>query len=144
MEIEKVREVLDYAKPTKVPKAPDFMLGIINLRGGAVPVIDMRLMLGMDKTETTVNTCIIIVEVEAGKEHIVLGAIADSVQEVFDLEAGQIEPAPHIGKNIRLDFLKGMGKHGERFVLLMDMDKVFSADELGMIASSAGQGAALR
>ncbi len=131
LDISKVREVLDYTKITKVPQTPEFMRGVINLRGGVVPVVDMRLKFGMARTEQTVNTCIIIVEVALEEETTVLGALADSVQEVFDLEPGQIEPAPSIGTHLKTEFLKGMGKRNEKdFVLLLDIDRVFSSEEI--------------
>ena len=97
LDIAKVREVLEYTTVTKVPRTPDFMCGVINLRGGVVPVVNMRLKFGMPDAEKTVNTCIIIVEVKLDGETTVLGALADSVQEVMDLEPDQIEPAPKIG-----------------------------------------------
>lgn len=128
--IDKVREVLDYTGITKVPQTPDFMRGVINLRGGVVPVIDMRLKFGMAKTEQTVNTCIIIVEVAVEGETVILGALADSVQEVLDLEPQQIEPAPRIGTKLRTEFIRGMGRRDERFIIILDIDKVFSGEEL--------------
>ncbi len=128
--IDKVREVLDYTSVTKVPQTPDFMRGVINLRGGVVPVIDMRLKFGMPRTEQTVNTCIIIVEVAVEGETVILGALADSVQEVLDLEPRQIEPAPKIGTRLRTEFIRGMGKRDERFIIILDIDKVFSGEEL--------------
>ena len=134
--IDKVREVLDYTSVTKVPQVPDFMRGVINLRGSVVPVVDMRLKFGMAKTEKTVNTCIIIVEINLEGETTVLGALADSVQEVLDLEPHQIEPAPKIGTKLRTEFIRGMGKRGEQFIIILDIDKVFSGEEL-----SAAQGA---
>src|SRR5512136_496350 len=88
LDITKVREVLDFTSVTKVPRTPEFMRGVINLRGSVVPVVDLRLKFGMSRTENTVNTCIIIVEVTVDGEMIVLGALADSVQEVLDLEPG--------------------------------------------------------
>jgi purine-binding chemotaxis protein CheW len=134
--IDKVREVLDYTSVTKVPQTPDFMRGVINLRGGVVPVIDMRLKFGMPRTEQTVNTCIIIVEVAVEGETVILGALADSVQEVLDLEPHQIEAAPKIGTRLRTDFIRGMGKRDERFIIILDIDKVFSGDELLAVRDS--------
>ena len=90
LDIGKVREVLDFTSITKVPKTPDYMRGVINLRGSVVPVVDMRIKFGMEMTEKTVNTCIIIVEVEMDGEKVVMGAMADAVQEVLDLEPDQI------------------------------------------------------
>ena len=134
--IDKVREVLDYTSVTKVPQTPAFMRGVINLRGGVVPVVDMRLKFGMPRTEQTVNTCIIIVEVAGEGETVILGALADSVQEVLDLEPHQIEPAPKIGTRLRTEFIRGMGKRDEQFIIILDIDKVFSGDELLAVRES--------
>jgi purine-binding chemotaxis protein CheW len=109
------------------------MKGVINLRGSVVPVVDMRLKFGMSGIEQTVNTCIIIVEVALEGETAVLGALADSVQEVLDLEPGEIEPAPRIGTRLKTEFLRGMGKRDNHFVMILDIDKVFSADELALV-----------
>jgi len=130
LDISKVREVLDYTAVTKVPRTADFMLGVINLRGSVVPVVDMRLKFGLSRTEKTVNTCIIIVEVGIDGETTVLGALADSVQEVMDLDPDQIEPPPQIGTRLKTRFIKGMGKRDGHFIIILDIDKVFSADEL--------------
>jgi len=128
LDISKVREVLEFTTVTKVPQTPDFMLGVINLRGNVVPVIDMRLKFGMSQTEKTVNTCVIIVEISVDGEKAVLGAMADSVQEVFELEADQVEPAPKIGTRLKTDFIKGMGKRDNKFIIILDIDKIFSSD----------------
>ena len=138
LDIAKVREVLDFTAITKVPRTPEFMRGVINLRGSVVPVVDMRLKFGMTKTEQTVNTCIIIAEVEMDGETTVLGALADSVQEVMELDPGQIEPAPKIGTRLRTDFIKGMGKQDEHFVIILDIDKVFSAEEISLVQEAGG------
>ena len=130
LDISTVREVLDFTTVTKVPRTPDFMRGVINLRGSVVPVIDLRLKFGMTVTEKTVNTCVIIVEVKVDNETVILGVLADSVQEVMDLDADHIEPAPRIGTHLRTDFIKGMGKHNDQFVIILDIDQVFSSDEL--------------
>jgi len=135
LDIAKVREVLDFTSITKVPQTPDFMCGVINLRGSVVPVIDMRLKFGMPATEQTVNSCIIITEVELDGETTVLGALADSVQEVLDMGDDEIEPAPKIGTKLRTDFIKGMGRHNEHFIIVLDIDKVFSCEEIYAIAS---------
>lgn len=141
LDIAKVREVLDYTKITKVPRTPEFMRGVINLRGSVVPVVDMRLKFGMTKTDKTVNTCIIIVEITLAGETIVLGALADAVHEVMDLEPGQIEPAPKIGTRLKTDFIRGMGRHGDAFIIILDIDKVFSSDELSLVQDAERLGA---
>lgn len=139
LDISKVREVLDFTAVTKVPQTPDFMRGVINLRGSVVPVMDMRLKFGMTKTETTVNTCIIIVEVGVDGEATVLGALADSVQEVMDLDPEQIEPPPRIGTRLKTRSIKGMGKRDTEFIIILDIDTVFSTDELSTaLGVSAG------
>lgn len=130
LDVAKVREILELTTITKVPQTPDFMRGVINLRGSVVPVVDMRLKFGMSMTEQTVNTCIIVVEVCLDGETIVLGALADSVQEVVEMESGNIEPAPHIGTKLNTDFIRGMGKIDDRFVMILDIDRIFSPAEL--------------
>lgn len=133
VDVARVREILELTTITQVPQVPPYMRGVINLRGSVVPVIDMRLKFGMSATEKTVNTCIIVVEVQMEGETIVLGALADSVQEVIEMEGGQIEPAPHIGTHLNTEFIRGMGKHDERFVMILDIDRVFSSDELAQV-----------
>jgi len=137
--IDKVREVLDYTAITKVPRTPDFMKGVINLRGSVVPVVDMRLKFGMSETKKTVNTCIIIVEVALDGETAILGALADSVQEVMELESGQIEPPPKIGARLRTEFIRGMGKRDNQFIIILDIDKAFSTDEIVLAREAAGE-----
>ena len=133
VDVARVREILEMPDITKVPQVPEFMRGVINLRGCVVPVIDLHLKFSMEKSAQTVNTCIIVVEVQMDGENIVLGALADSVQEVIEMEPSHIEAAPHIGTHLKTDFLKGMGKHNERFVMILDIDKVFSGAELAAV-----------
>ena len=109
------------------------MSGVINLRGSVVPVVDLRLCFEMSKTERTRNTCIVVVEVLLDNESTVIGALADSVEEVIDLEPDQIQPAPRIGTQIRTDFIKGMGKRDTQFIMILDIDRVFSAEELAAV-----------
>jgi purine-binding chemotaxis protein CheW len=139
LDISKVREVLDFTSITKVPKTPEFMRGVINLRGSVVPVVDLRLKFGMSRTEKTVNTCIIITEVTVDNETTVLGALADSVQEVMDLGPDHIEPAPKIGTRLNTEFILGMGKRDNTFVIILDIDKVFSVDELALVQAKQAE-----
>lgn len=136
LDITKVREVLDFTTVTKVPCTPEFMRGVINLRGSVVPVVDLRLKFGMTKTEKTVNTCVIIVEVAVDNETTVLGALADSVQEVMDLEPDHIEPAPKIGTRLNTEFITGMGKRDSTFIIILDVDKIFSTEELALVQAT--------
>ena len=142
LDISKVREVLDFTTVTKVPRTPEFMRGVINLRGSVVPVVDLRLKFGMTRTESSVNTCIIITEVTVDNDTTVLGALADSVQEVLDLEPGSISPAPKIGTKLSTEFIKGMGRRDDRFIIILDIDKVFSYDELSLVKMEEGSAAA--
>ncbi len=144
LDISKVREVLDYTAITRVPRMPDFLRGVINLRGNVVPVVDLRMKLGMTATEKTVNTCIVIVDISIDGETMQMGALADSVQEVLELDAKQVEPAPKIGTRIRSEFVRGMGKRDEKFLIILDIDRVLSPDEAGQLqeAWNSGEGAA--
>ena len=132
-DISKVREVLEFNVVTKVPQTPEMMKGVINLRGSVVPVIDMRIKFGMGETEKTVNTVIIIIEVELDNESTMIGALVDSVKEVMDLDAEHIEPPPSIGTGLNTEFIKGMGKQDGQFIIILEIEKVFSSDELEMV-----------
>ncbi len=134
IEISKVREVLEYTALTKVPRTPDFMCGVINLRGNVVPVIDLNLKLGMPKTEMTINTCIIIVEIVVSGETAVLGALADSVQGVIELDPENIKPPPKIGINLNIDFLQGMGKRDDHLLMILNIEKVFSTEDIEAVS----------
>lgn len=133
LDIGKLREVLDFTTVTRVPKSPDFMRGVINLRGSVVPVIDLRRKFGLAVTEKTVNTCVIITEVVLEGEVMIIGALADSVQEVLELGPDQIEPAPKIGTRLNTGFIQGMGKRDDQFIIILDIDRVFSVEELSSV-----------
>ncbi len=139
LDIDKVREILDWTPVTRVPRCPDFMRGVINVRGGVVPVIDLRVKFGMEPSAKTVDSCIVITEISQGEESIVLGALADSVQEVIDLEPDAIEPAPKIGTRLDTDFIHGMGKRDDEFIIILDIDRVFSSEELTVVTEGKPQ-----
>jgi purine-binding chemotaxis protein CheW len=139
LDISKVREVLDFTKITRVPQTPAFMRGVINLRGSVVPVVDLNRKFGTKDTEHTVNTRIIIGEVMIDKKASILGVLADSVHEVMELEPENIEPAPSIGIHMNTDFIKGVGKRNEDFVMILDIDKVFSAEEISSMTWNGQQ-----
>lgn len=136
-EINKVREVLEYTQITPVPRSPDFMKGVINLRGSVVPVVDLRLQFGLPAVEPTVDSCIIIIEVNIEGSSTILGALADSVQEVIDLKPEQLEPAPSFGTRIDNDFVQYMGKLDDRFVIVLDMNKVFSMEQINRVEKNS-------
>ncbi len=136
LDISRVREVLEHQPITRIPRTPEFFKGILNLRGAAVPVVDLRRKFGMSATKPTVNTCIIIVEVAWEGEGIVLGALADSVREVFELSQDQIVPPPRMGTQIRPEYIQGMGRAGDHFIVVLDVDALFSGEELAMVQAA--------
>jgi len=133
IDVFQVREVLDMDTITKVPQAPAFMRGVINVRGSVVPVVDMRIKFGLPQVETTIDTRIVVMEVNLDGDITVLGAIADSVNEVMELEPDQIEPPPKIGSRWRTEFIKGVGKRNQQFIILLDVDRLFSTHELAIV-----------
>jgi len=130
-----VKEIIEYDAITKVPMTPPWIRGVINLRGSVVPVIDLAVKFGQPQSPVGKRTCIVIVGVELGGEQTVMGVVADAVSQVMELPPQEITPPPAFGTKIRTDFLKGMGKAGKKFVLILDTDRVLSADELEIVAS---------
>ena len=130
VDVANVREVIDDTRITKVPRTPDFMKGVINLRGGVVPVIDMRMKFGLPVTEATVDTCIIVLEVESDGETSFIGALVDAVRAVFEMAPDEIEETPSLGMRTDTEFILGMGKQEDRFIMILDVNTVFSTDEL--------------
>ena len=139
LETGSVREVIELVSVTRIPKTPPFMRGVINLRGHAVPVVDLRIKFDMPTVADTVNTCIIIVDVEVEGESCSMGAIVDSVREVFEMGSDQINPPPRMGTSIRADFIRGMGKQNEEFIMILDIGKVFSPEELMVLLAPEEQ-----
>lgn len=134
--INQVREVLDFTSVTKVPQMPGFMRGVINLRGSVVPVVDLRLKFGLESTAKTLETRVIIVQVTVDGEETILGAMADAVREVIELEPGQIDEPPKIGTRLKTEFIEGMGKVNDEFIIILDIDRVFSAEDLTAVAEA--------
>ncbi len=134
--VAKVREVLEHTKITKLPKTAQYMKGIINLRGMGVPVIDLRLKFGMQETPLTKDTSIIVMEVEGLEGSVVVGALADAVHEVVEIEAGSIEPAPKFGTRLAADFIRGVGKRDEAFIIILDIDRIFNTEEVSALKSA--------
>jgi len=136
LEILKVREIIGYMDITAVPQTPEHIKGVINLRGQVIPVIDLRAKFGMETTETTDQTCIIVVEITQGSSKFNTGIIVDHVQEVLDIAGDDIEDAPQFGSNVNTDFILGMGKVGDSVKILLDIDKVLVGDDLETFADS--------
>ncbi len=126
----RVREILAYAPLTRVPRAPKFVAGVMNLRGSVVPVVDLRLKLGLTETTITPRTCIVIIEVEGELATTTMALVAEEVREVIDLAIEEIEPAPAFGTRIDMSFLLGMGDLGDHFALILNADKVLTTLEL--------------
>ena len=133
VEVTRTREILSLTPVTKVPQTPTYLLGIINLRGQVVPVVDMRLKLGLLAGDETEDTCIIVVDVHVDGETITVGALADAVREVLDIRSDQIEPPPRLGTRLKTEFINGMGKVDEEFMILLNIDRIFNTDELALV-----------
>ena len=133
-----IKEIIEYGGVTGVPMMPEFIRGVINLRGAVVPVVDLSARFHRRASVVGRRSCIVIVEVQAGEEIQDVGVIVDSVSEVLEIPAGDIEPAPAFGAKIRADFIRGMGKVNGTFVIILDVDKVLSVDDLAMLGSVVG------
>jgi purine-binding chemotaxis protein CheW len=140
--VAKVREVLEYTKITKLPRTAVFMKGIINLRGAGVPVIDLRLKFGLPETPITKHTSIIVMEVESQDGAVIVGALADAVHEVVDIDEASIEPAPRFGTRLAAEFIKGVGKKDDLFIILLDIDRIFNAEEISVITADSEESSA--
>ncbi|MBU4516957.1 MAG: chemotaxis protein CheW [Proteobacteria bacterium] len=136
LDISKVREVLEITPASGIPGTPDHLRGVINLRGDAVPVIEMRSKLGMERIDDTVDTCVIILEVTLDNETHILGALVDSVREVFEMQEQDIEPVPKMGAAINVEYINGMGRQGDQFIIIVDVDAVFSQVRMPSMAES--------
>jgi purine-binding chemotaxis protein CheW len=128
--IQRVKEIIEYTTVTKVPKVPQCIRGVINLRGNVVPVVDLTVRFGLEERLVNKTTCIVIVEVEQDSERTVMGVIADAVNQVIDLAPEDIEQPPAFGTRVRLEYLFGMGKLGKKFALILNIDSVLSNAEL--------------
>jgi purine-binding chemotaxis protein CheW len=139
LDVAQVREILDFTTITKVPRAPAFMRGVINVRGSVVPVVDLALKFDMAQTEKTLETRIVVVEVECEGEVTVIGAVADAVRNVIEIDPAQIEATPRIGAAGNADFIKGIGKQQDAFIIILDVDRIFSAGELAEVHPTVDQ-----
>jgi purine-binding chemotaxis protein CheW len=128
--VSQVREVLEVLQITRVPTAPAYMRGVVNVRGQAIPVVDLRSRFGLPSVADTLNTRVIVMELNIDGETAVIGGLADSVHEVIELEPAAINPPPRIAMRWRTDFILGMGKRGEEFIIILDVNAVFSSEEL--------------
>jgi len=128
--VSKVINILEMKQITKVPKTPKFLKGVINLRGTVLPVVDLRIKFGLPEKETTVDTSIIVLSIEKDGETTLLGTLVDAVSEVLELKMDEIAPSPTIGTKYDSGFIQGMWKVDEEFIMILDIDKVFSVDDI--------------
>jgi purine-binding chemotaxis protein CheW len=135
--VAQVREVLEISQITRVPTAPGYMRGVVNVRGRAIPVVDLRLKFGLPPVADTVNSRVVVMELELDGETTVVGGIADSVHEVIELEPSQINPPPRIAMRWRSELIQGMGRRGDEFIILLDINAVFSGDEVALVQEEA-------
>jgi purine-binding chemotaxis protein CheW len=138
--VAQVREVLEVSAITKVPTAPDYMRGVVNVRGKAIPVVDLRLRFGLPISADTVSTRIIVMELLLDGDTTILGGMADSVHEVIELDPSSINPPPRIAMRWRTEFIQGMGRRGDDFMIILDVNAVFASEELALVDQvAAGQ-----
>jgi purine-binding chemotaxis protein CheW len=134
--VSSILSILEMTRITKVPCSPAYLKGVINLRGEVLPVIDLRIRFGMTAAEINPSTCILVMEIMLDNQDVKVGAMVDSVNEVHEIEPDEILPSPGIASKFRSEFIEGMYKNGDGFIMLLDMDKIFTYDELQVISSS--------
>lgn len=134
-----IKEIIEYAQLTSVPMTPDFVRGVMNLRGAVVPVLDLAVRFGRPANAVSKRTCIVIAEIAAGEERLTVGFVVDAVNAVVDIGPAQIEPPPAFGINVRTDFIEGMARINDRFVILLDANRIVALEDM---LTLAGEGAA--
>jgi purine-binding chemotaxis protein CheW len=132
-----IKEILEYEAPTDVPMMPAFVRGIVNLRGAVVPVIDLALRFGRSSTPTTKKTCIVIIETDTNNAPQVFGVVVDAVNEVLEIPDSDIESAPSFGTTVRTDFIQGMGKVRDRFVIILNVAAALSVEDMASLATAS-------
>lgn len=135
--VSNIREVLEFQGASKVPRMPSYMRGIINLRGHVVPVIDLKMKFGLGETSKSIDTSVIVTEINIGDEEVVIGLLTDAVNEVIDIENTSIEPTPNIGTSIDSSFIQGMGKKDDKFIIILNINRILSSDEINVVTSES-------
>jgi purine-binding chemotaxis protein CheW len=134
-----IKEIMEYEIPTDVPMMPAFVRGVVNIRGAVVPVIDLCARFGRPSTAISKKTCIVIAETSVNGESQVLGVVVDAVNEVLEIPRSEIEPPPSFGVSVRTDFIHGMGKVRDKFVIILNVDSVLSVDDMETLAGARTQ-----
>lgn len=137
--VAKILNILEMTKITKVPKSPSFMKGVINLRGSVLPLIDTRIKFDLGETAYTTNTCILVLDIDLSGESVHVGALVDSVLEVIEIEDDKIQPPPSIGSKYKSEFIEGIAKINDEFIMLLNMDLIFSTQEISLLRESSGE-----
>ncbi len=141
--VSKVINILELSQITRMPKTPDYMKGVINLRGAVLPVIDLRIKFGLPEKEATVDTSIIVLSIDLNGEEVLLGTLVDAVKEVLELKNEEIAPTPTIGTRYSSGFIEGMYRTDDKFIMILDINKIFSTDEVidfkEQVASHGGE-----
>lgn len=132
----KVQEIIGIMKVTRVPRVSEYIRGVINLRGKVIPIIDLRRRFGLEATADTDRTCIVVVQVSRSDGEVTMGIVVDQVSEVMDVHADAIEPPPRFGAGIETNFLLGIGKVGDKVIMLLDIDRVLSEDEVAELVEA--------
>lgn len=138
-DVANVQIILELSKVTKVPKSPDYFLGVIDFRGTVLPLIDPRIKFGLETWENTINTCILVLEIELDKKPVKCGILVDKVEEVIEIGHDHILDVPKIGNKYKAEILKGMFKYDDNFIMILDINKIFSVDELEKIITKPSE-----
>lgn len=142
IKVSHVREVLDICTITRVPRTPEYMRGVINLRGSVIPVLDLRLKFGLSRIESTIDSRIVVMEIQLEGTNTVVGVLTDSVHDVIEIDSDALDSSPQMGSRWRTEYIGGIGKHEDQFILLLDIDRVFSIHDIAMNPESQKERAA--
>ncbi len=141
--VSKVINILELSKITRIPKSPEYMKGVINLRGTVLPVVDMRIKFNLPEKENTVDTSIIVLSIDLNGEAVLIGILVDAVREVLELRNQDIFPSPTIGTKYNTSFIEGMWRIDDKFIMILDIDKIFNTEEVidikEQLAQTAGE-----
>lgn len=135
-DVSKVLNILEMVRITEVPQSPPYIKGVINLRGDVLPVVDTRIKFGLSAVEFTKHTCILVMDINLNGESLKIGALVDSVLEVMEISDSKLKPAPSIGDKYKTEFIAGMAEYKDQFIMILDVDKVFTTDEIADLKGS--------
>lgn len=138
-----VKEIIAYSNILKVPMLPEYIKGVINLRNKVVPVIDLSMRFGKGKTDVSKLTCIIIVEMQKAEKRVEIGIIVDAVSEVISLAEDEVEQTPDFGDDVHAEFISGMGRIGDRFIIMLNISKVLNVQDITYLEKAAQEGSSL-